>query len=213
MPENYVKGAPISLRNHLLNRPAGRYADGVTAWLAQNPGEDHAIWRHGRPTEVLEWRGSRWSTSGLAEHIVREAMPDESPSLVGPDWWMTEDGTSLSSLAGRTATVPRDWSDLHELLSTLQPGEWTSYGRLAEAIGTGAQAVGNHVTSCLVCPAAWRVLGADGRSREGFRWVNPEERRSQQKFLEAEGLNFVDDFADPDKRVPVEQLFTRLSTA
>jgi alkylated DNA nucleotide flippase Atl1 len=193
----------------LTIKPAGQWTAPVEAWLAERSGAEHAVWRTDHSPDVLEWSGKRWSTSGLAEHIVREAAPGSQPSLAGPDWWTLEDGTTLSALAGRHSTVTRDWSDLHDLLSNLEPGEWISYGRLADAIGSGAQAVGTHVSVCSICPGAWRILGADGRPREGFRWVDPNETRSQQQFLEGEGLQFTDGVADPTQAVTADELKSR----
>jgi len=100
--------------------------------------------------------------NGAGRHIVAEATGKAPGPLRGPSWWRTEEGDDLTSLAAATGGRRRDWSDLHAILAAITPGHWTSYGDLAEVIGTAAQPVGNHVTNCDQYENAYRVLSASG---------------------------------------------------
>ena len=93
-------------------------------------------------------------------------------------------------------------SDLHELLAQLPDGAWTTYGDVAEQIGSSAIAVGQHVTRGEDgCIAAWRVLETNGRPREGFRWGNPTVTDTTQEVLEREDVRFDEvGRADPAQR-------------
>lgn len=94
------------------------------------------------------------------------------------------------------------WTKMHEALALLPAGAWTTYGDLAELIGTHPVPVGNHLAS-VEAPNAWRVLMADGRSSAQFRWLSTERSGSQRKVLEAEGVVF-----DSSGRAAAEQRFS-----
>lgn len=193
--------------------PAGSYAAEVNQWVNEAPERGRAIWRAGERVRALEWPvdSGRYSASGLAEQIVKQATGKES-ALVGSDWWALEDGTTLAELAGMSWTASRrDWTPLHQLLEALQPGEWTTYGDLAAAIGSHPIAVGQHLSRCDECPHAYRVLGADGRPRANFSWTDPSETRTCRQVLEAEGVTFSSaGAADQARRVGADQLKSRL---
>jgi alkylated DNA nucleotide flippase Atl1 len=194
---------------HLV--PAGGYAGQVAHWVAEQPERGRAIWRAGERVKALEWPvdSGRYSASGLAEHIVKLAA-DRDTSIVGPEWWALEDGTTLAELAG-TSPGRRDWAPLHQLLQELKPSEWAAYGDLAEAIGSHAIAVGQHLLRCEEGENAYRVLGSDGRPRANFTWGDPAETRTCREVLEDEGVTFSSaGAADPGQRVSAEQLRVRL---
>jgi alkylated DNA nucleotide flippase Atl1 len=119
----------------------------------------------------------------------------------GPAWWVTEDGTDLAALAGDSTPVGRDWSDLHLILNALPAGHWTTYGDLAAVVGTAAQPLGQHVTRCPDCDAAYRILSSDGRPAANFRWGDPERTESVEDVLSAEGVHFTKGAADPSQRL------------
>jgi len=99
-----------------------------------------------------------------------------------------------------------DWSMAHEILALIPDGRWTGYYYLAEAIGTSAQAVANHVSKCAVCVNPYRVLTWDGRIADGFAWTDPDDTRDPRSVLEAEGLTFRAGLADPDAKLAAEDL-------
>jgi alkylated DNA nucleotide flippase Atl1 len=172
----------------------------ILEWLAEEPARGRATWRNDRSTPLV------WEVSGVAARptaIVRQVLEavGSERSVRGPSWWLLPDGRSLTEAAGGIATGSFDWSPLHHMLERLGSGHWTAYGDLAKALGTGPQAVANHVTACGDCSGAWRVLGGDGRSRPNFRWANPTDTRTQQQALESDGVSFIGDAADQHARV------------
>jgi len=70
-----------------------------------------------------------------------------------------------------------DWSLAHSILEAIPVGYWTSYHQLAEAVGTAAQALGNHMANCGKCPNPHRVLTWDGRVADKFHWINSDDNR------------------------------------
>jgi len=103
-----------------------------------------------------------------------------------------------------------NWSGLHEILDRFPVGHWTGYYYLAEAVGTGAQAIANHVMSCQTCTAAYRVLTWDGWISPGFRWGDPADTRDPQAVLESEGVRFTGAVADPEQKLGTEELLALL---
>lgn len=99
-----------------------------------------------------------------------------------------------------------DWSLTHQILEQVFPGTWTSYYHLAEAVGTSAQAVANHVSKCPVCTAPYRVLRWDGRIADGFAWSDPNDTRDPKDVLQAEGVQFTHGVADPEQKLDTEDL-------
>ncbi len=61
-------------------------------------------------------------------------------------------------------------------------------------------------------PNAYRVLTADGAIAEQFRWNDPEDRRAPREVLEAEGVRFIGERADPAGRVVAPVLARRLTS-
>lgn len=194
---------------HLVT--AGSHAQAVAAWVQAEPQRGRAIWRTGEKIRALEWPvdGERYSASGLAEHIINEVSGAQA-SVNGAEWWALDDGSTLAELAGFNP-VKRDWTPLHHLLEKLLPGEWTTYGDLASAIGSHPIAVGQHIARCDICTNAWRVLGGDGRPRPNFAWSDLAETRTCREVLEDEGVGFTSTgSAEMDNRVDGPQLKARL---
>jgi hypothetical protein len=73
-------------------------------------------------------------------------------------------------------------------------------------VGTAAQPLGQHIQHCPECPNVQRVLGADGKPRPGLSWYDPNEIRSQQEWLEAEGVRFSNGAADPGRHLDARAL-------
>lgn len=182
----------------------------VSQWISAEPARGRALWVNANP-RCLRWEfdGNVWSTSGLAEHIIGEAS-GHSASITGPTWWETEEGLRLHELLEEHLGEPvysgygaeRDWSDLHELLEGLPAGRWTTYKDLADAIGSSAIAVGQHIANCSACPNAYRVLTSRRTVSEGFRWADADRDDDPQDLMVAEGIPFdAAGRADPTMRV------------
>lgn len=154
---------------------------------------------------LIEVDGKIFSTPSAAAVHVR------GRSTNGWRYWVLEDGRQLydvrAQYRGDEDTEQRfDWSSLHRILEQLPEGRWTSYGELADAVGTAAQAVGNHVVACRHCANSWRVLTADGQISESFRWPDAEDDRDPLEVLQTEGLTFLGGKADPARRLAGDEL-------
>ena len=82
------------------------------------------------------------------------------------------------------------WAELRAALVALPSGSWTTYGDVAELIGSHPVAVGGYLASNPTVIGAYRVLTADGRVSAGFRWVDGSDRHPPQELLTAEGVRF-----------------------
>ena len=81
----------------------------------------------------------------------------------------------------------RDWELVRRLVSALPEATWTSYGDLAELIGTGPRQVGAYMRDADV-PRAYRVLTARGTVSEGFRWSDGRTGRDVPDLLREDGV-------------------------
>ncbi|MFD9794566.1 DUF262 domain-containing protein [Streptomyces sp. NPDC059070] len=107
----------------------------------------------------------------------------------------------------------RDWRLAHQVLAALPHGTWTSYGDLAAFIGSGAQAVGAHLANSEGVVNAYRVLSADGKIAEGFRWAGADGGDVRAR-LSADGIHFTTTgAADPAQRLTVDDLGLLLDSA
>ncbi len=103
----------------------------------------------------------------------------------------------------------RDWSLLRQACAAIPAGAWTTYGDLAELIGSHPVPVGVHLATHLV-PNAWRVLTADGTISSGFRWQLEDRSDDPQVLLESEGITFQSAKAAPVQRLTAADLATLL---
>ena len=81
---------------------------------------------------------------------------------------------------------------IDELISSIPEGKWTSYGTIANVIGTASQVVGNRITKGSQ-DGAWRVLRANGEIAPGFKWAanSPNQGKELREVLELEGVRFT----------------------
>lgn len=99
-----------------------------------------------------------------------------------------------------------DWSLTHSILAAFPEGQWTSYNALAEAVGTGAQALARHLMTCPDCENAYRVLTWDGRVANDFRWNDGDDHREPADLLSSEGVQFSGGHADAEQQLMAEDL-------
>jgi alkylated DNA nucleotide flippase Atl1 len=187
-------GTPLTLRPTTEVTPEVRAA--IEAWVNQDPRRGRARWYNDR-RQPLAWdhNGGRYRHTEVVRRILVDATGlQRSPR--GPAWWVLEDGRDLPTVAGVPERSTFDWAELHRVLAAIPAGHWTTYGELAVLVGTAAQPPGQHIQHCPVCPNVQRVLGADGKPRPGLSWYDPNETRSQQEWLEAEGVRFCNGAAD-----------------
>lgn len=178
----------------------------IDAWVKEEPSRGRARWFNDR-RQPLQWEadGNRYRPTEIVRRVLQEAVGlDRSPR--GPAWWTVEDGRDLPAVAGVPERGTFDWSELHRFLAAIPAGRWTTYGDLAEVVGTAPQPLGQHVTRCEACPNAWRVLGGDGRPRPGFTWGDKTRTDSQQEVLAREGVRFSDGAADRSQQLRSAEL-------
>jgi alkylated DNA nucleotide flippase Atl1 len=198
-------GTPLTLRCTTEVSPDVRAQ--IDAWILEDPDRGRATW-HNHRRGPLEWAvdGERYRPTALVSKIMAEAAGLER-SVRGPAWWTVPDGRDLPTVAGSTASgAGFDWGSLHSLLAAIPIGRWTTYGDPAEVVGTAAQPLGQHITSCNECPNAHRVLGVNGRPRPGFRWSDPTDARAVEDVLLAEGVPMASGTADQTARLTADEL-------
>jgi alkylated DNA nucleotide flippase Atl1 len=159
-----------------------------------------------RPDGLLEVDGKTFeSPSGAGQH-VKGAVTN------GWSFWRLPDGRKLLDVRAiykgedpSKAAASFDWSALHTILEALPTGNWTTYGNLADAVGTAAQPLGNHVATCEQCANAHRILKSDGTVAPNFRWSEAKNEREPMEMLRAEGA-LVDGTPDPARELSSDDL-------
>jgi len=103
-------------------------------------------------------------------------------------------------------TTERDWELVRRVVEALPEGTWTSYGDLAELIGTGPRQVGAFMRDAGPT-RAYRVLTAGGTVSEGFRWSDGHSGRDVPDLLRDDGVTVsVKGRADRSQRMSVYDL-------
>jgi alkylated DNA nucleotide flippase Atl1 len=172
---------------------------------------------------------SRTGTWGTGTALVRfdgllevDGKTFESPSGAGRhvkgsvtngwSFWSMPDGRKLLDVrAAYTGEDPDnaapsfDWSALHAILEALPVSRWTTYGRLADAIGTAAQPLGTHLATCQQCTNAHRILTSEGTVAANFRWKDLGDDRNPMGMLQAEGA-LVNGRPDPARELGSDDL-------
>ena len=101
---------------------------------------------------------------------------------------------------------------IDEVVRSIPAGSWTSYGDIAEVVGTASMVVGNRISGEPTL-GAWRVMRSNGRVSRHFRWNEDSEYKdmSPVEVLEREGLEFTKDgLASPESRLDADALRDRL---
>lgn len=95
---------------------------------------------------------------------------------------------------------------MRRVVEALPEGTWTSYGDLAELIGTGPRQVGAYMRDGAVA-RAYRVLTAGGTVSEGFRWCDGRGGKEVPELLRADGVTVsAKGRADRSQRMSVYDL-------
>ncbi|MEU6857425.1 MGMT family protein [Glycomyces sp. NPDC046736] len=103
-------------------------------------------------------------------------------------------------------TTEADWDLVRRVVAALPEGTWTSYGDLAELIGTGPRQVGAFMKDGDV-QRAYRVLTAGGTVSEGFRWSDGRSGRDVPELLREDGVTVsAKGRADRSQRMSVYDL-------
>jgi alkylated DNA nucleotide flippase Atl1 len=155
---------------------------------------------------LLEIDGKTFDSPSGAGRYVKGSVTN------GWSFWRLDDARRLldvrAAYAGRQPTKGKaafDWSGLHNVLELLPEGYWTTYGSLADAIGTAPQPLGNHVATCQQCSNAHRIVRSDRTVAPNFRWSNANDRRDPMQTLAAEGA-LANGAPDPARELTSDDL-------
>lgn len=100
----------------------------------------------------------------------------------------------------------QDWDLVKRVVEALPEGTWTSYGDLAELIGTGPRQVGAYMRDGDVT-RAYRVLTAGGTVSDGFRWSDGRSGKDVPDLLREDGVRVnTKGRADQSQRMSVYDL-------
>jgi alkylated DNA nucleotide flippase Atl1 len=159
-----------------------------------------------RQDGLLEVDGETFETPTGAGRYVKGSVTN------GWWFWSLPDGRRLRDVRAAYTGQPSekteagfDWSALHAMLEALPTGHWTTYGNLADAVGTAAQPLGAHVATCRQCRNAHRILKVDGTTAPNFRWSDPDDDRDPLEMLQAEGA-LVNGKPDPARELSSDDL-------
>jgi alkylated DNA nucleotide flippase Atl1 len=193
----------------------GEDRDAIGAWMSESSERALVRWRQDAKLPV-EWvvDGEPYNLTLLVRKIIELATGAPPRTDVwGANWYCTADGVVLHRLADQVdpAKGTFDWSLLHQILAAVPQGSWTTYGALAEVVGTSPQPLGNHLRDCPECPRAYRVLGVDGRPSPSFRRTDPSDTTSQESLLAEEGVTFENGAATRQSRLSANDLRRLLS--
>ena len=150
--------------------------------------DDLPRWRHSLGWGTSDMVAAGWMTKSREGWAItstgREALASH-PDGVGLE---VEAGRAYREKLKAKTDQPGYARTLEAALELLEPGQWTTYGDLAEVAGTNAQTVGNVMNKSTV-DGAHRVLGKDGRPAAGFAWSDGRSE-SVRDVLAEEGIEF-----------------------
>lgn len=136
-----------------------------------------------------------YATWGRQEILSRAAKMAERVI----SYWPGPEGDGVEPLS-------EAWGLMDRALAELPAGTWTTYGAVAQLIGSHPVPVGQRIANHHV-PNGHRVLQSGGTVSLGFRWIESDRTDSQREALEAEGVVFDSSGkADPDQQVSAEEL-------
>ncbi|MFJ3913083.1 GmrSD restriction endonuclease domain-containing protein [Streptomyces vinaceus] len=207
-PVDYDK-APLTVEHVLPQSPAQQWLDLLAEEAAdgESPQEIHNLLVHTLGNLTLSGENARLSNHPFRrkqELLDSSALRMNHEIAAQARWGRREILARADELADRAVGLwpgPLDeavqsddewvgWRELREILLAVPAGTWTSYGELAALIGTSAIAVGNHMGARTGLHCAYRVLTADGRIADGFRWTDDRHSGDPKAVLEAEGVPF-----------------------
>ncbi|MEU9304581.1 DUF262 domain-containing protein [Streptomyces sp. NPDC048269] len=103
------------------------------------------------------------------------------------------------------------WTELRAALVAMPSGTWTTYGDVAELIGSHPVPVGAYLGANTSVLGAYRVLTVEGRVSPSFRWADGSDRPPPQELLASEGVRFDSlGRAHPSQRLSAAELATLL---
>ncbi|MFJ7259075.1 DUF262 domain-containing protein [Streptomyces globosus] len=207
-PVDYDK-APLSVEHVLPQQPARQWFDLLAEEVGdgESPEELHALLVHTLGNLTLSGDNARLSNHPFRrkQEILDSSALRMNQGIAAQERWGRAEILARAEELGQRAVqlwpgpiggmahADDEWAGWRELqgaLLAMPAGTWTTYGDLAALIGTHAVAVGNHVATKKGLHCAYRVLTADGRISDGFRWTDDLHSGDPKDLLEAEGVPF-----------------------
>ncbi|MGW1255465.1 GmrSD restriction endonuclease domain-containing protein [Streptomyces sp. NPDC002513] len=207
-PVDFVK-ASLSVEHVLPQRPAPAWFDLLADETEPNqtPQELHDLLVHTLGNLTLSGDNAKLSNSPFER---KQQILDSSALRMNQEiasqqrWGKAEILARADRLTERAVKLwpgpvggvkPADeewpgWADLRAALVAMPSGTWTTYGDVAELIGSHPVPVGAYLSSNPTVIGAYRVLTADGKVSSTFRWAEGTDRQPPQELLKSEGVTF-----------------------
>ncbi|MFE5021989.1 DUF262 domain-containing protein [Streptomyces sp. NPDC056656] len=225
-PVDFAK-ASLSVEHVLPQRPAQAWFDLLADETEENqsPQELHDLLVHTLGNLTLTGDNSKLSNHPFQrkQQILESSALRMNLEIASSErWGKAEIMDRADRLSGRATElwpgpvggvkpVTEEWSGWAELraaLVAMPSGTWTTYGDVAELIGSHPVPVGTYLGSNPTVIGAHRVLMAEGRISSAFRWAEDSDRPPPQELLMSEGVTF-----DPSGRANRSQRLTAAELA
>jgi alkylated DNA nucleotide flippase Atl1 len=106
----------------------------------------------------------------------------------------------------RGTSPRRDWTLLHDAVAAIPSGTWTTYGELAEVVGSAPMPVAVHL-STMSLPNSHRILTSDGTPQKEATQADDGGSPSPREILTGEGVHFNQNGqAAPNQRTTAVEL-------
>ncbi|NEB12906.1 DUF262 domain-containing protein [Streptomyces coelicoflavus] len=228
-PIDFVK-ASLSVEHVLPQRPTSAWFDLLTDETEPNqtPQELHDLLVHTLGNLTLTGDNAKLSNSPFERKqqiLDSSALRMNQEIASTPRWGKAEILARADRLTERavrlwpgpvggvkpTGEEWPGWAELRAALVAMPSGAWTTYGDVAELIGSHPVPVGSYLGSNPTVLGAYRVLTADGKISPAFRWADGSDRQPPQGLLTSEGVKFdPSGRADPSQRLTAAELATLL---
>ncbi|WP_108989060.1 GmrSD restriction endonuclease domain-containing protein [Streptomyces coelicoflavus] len=228
-PIDFVK-ASLSVEHVLPQRPTSAWFDLLTDETEPNqtPQELHDLLVHTLGNLTLTGDNAKLSNSPFErkQQILDSSALRMNQEIASTQRWgkaeilaradrLTERAVRLwpGPVGGVKPTGEEwpGWAELRAALVAMPSGAWTTYGDVAELIGSHPMPVGSYLGSNPTVLGAYRVLTADGKISPAFRWADGSDRQPPQGLLTSEGVTFdPSGRANPSQRLTAAELATLL---
>lgn len=216
LEETFESGEPVdystaklSIEHVLPQTPTPEWLDVLSEELVEESGPEelHGLLVHTLGNLTLTAYNS--SLSNLPFTVKREKLGQSAFFMnqwiaSKQRWGRAEIEARAEDLAARALSVwpgplpgfevqatKSSWQMLRQALASLPGGSWTTYGDLAELIGSHPVPVGSYLAKHRIVNAH-RVLTRDGRISPMFRWLDEEDHRDPAAVLASEGVEFTE---------------------
>ncbi|MFB6894064.1 DUF262 domain-containing protein [Kitasatospora sp. NPDC056327] len=200
--------SPLTVEHVLPQNPSRAWFELLAeeAEDGQGPQEMHELLVHTLGNLSLSGENSRLSNHPFRrkQEILDSSALRMNLEIAAEPRWGAKEIAARSERLGRRAVeiwpgpirgkreVPEEWpgwSELRSALVAVPAGSWTTYGAMAALIGSHPVPVRNYLAGTSGLHGAYRVLTADGRVSDNFRWPDGDQG-DPRTLLAAEGVPF-----------------------